>query len=150
MSVLGGSIETKIERGDGAENGVWQIQGTTETQVSFGDIISRDYTICSLSRYTGPRDQRRILIGTAGNWLHGHWSAQAGVAIYGTWVTRSVNRVEPNTNWLFMCGQNAQRSIIRANGMSIKKSEWGHQRPMDMQINKGGCCEQEASDWAVA
>jgi len=150
MSVLGGQIAAKIERGDGAENGVWQVQGTTETKVSFGDIIPRDYTICTLSRYTGPKNQKRILIGTSGNWLHGHWSSQAGVAIYGTWVTRSVNRVEPNTNWLFMCGQNAQRSIIRANGMSIKKANGGIKGQMKLQINKGGCCEKEASDWAVA
>jgi len=150
MSVLGGQVAAKIERGDGAENGVWQIQGTTETKVSFGNIIARDYTICTLSRYTGQKNQKRILIGSSGNWLHGHWSSQAGVAIYGTWVTRSVNRVEPNTNWLFMCGQNAQRSIIRANGVSIKKANGGIKGPMKLQINKGGCCEKEASDWAVA
>jgi len=152
FSDVGLETMTSLGAGAGANVGIWQMKGTRETKVGFGEILAKDYTVCTLSRYTNPEpsSQKRILVGTGGDWAHGHWFGKAGVAIYGTWVTRTVNRVDPNTDWLFMCGQNAQRSVIRANGKSVKKANGGKKGPMDMQINKGGCCEQEASDWAVA
>ena len=45
------------------------VEGSAATEFNFSEILSTDYTICTVSRYTG--DSRgRIFTGSTGDWLH--------------------------------------------------------------------------------
>ena len=66
--------------------------------ISFGAVIQNEFTVCSVTRYTGGT-KGRILNGGVSNWLHGHWWGRAGVAYYNGWKTAVRDRVSPDTNW---------------------------------------------------
>ncbi|GMH92953.1 hypothetical protein TL16_g12498 [Triparma laevis f. inornata] len=78
------------------------LSGGTSTVVNFGDVLPDGHTICSATRYSGA-SRERILQGGSSNWLHGHWSGQAGVAHFGNWLSGSSSRVTPVTDWVMMC-----------------------------------------------
>ena len=87
---------------------------TTELQYLAGDTsstvlwptgsIPTEFTICSVTRYTGG-SMGRILTGKNINWFHGHWGSRRGVAYYEEWKTNFLN-VGVLTDWLIMCGKN--------------------------------------------
>ncbi len=53
-----------------------QVRGGTSSRVVFKDAIPATFTICSVSRYTGPARGR--IISADGNWMHGHDRGQVG------------------------------------------------------------------------
>ena len=58
---------------------VTALEGTTEDSIDFGDIIKNEFTICSVTRYTGSANQELILRGDGGDgkrWLHGQWNGK--------------------------------------------------------------------------
>merc|ERR1711879_790462 len=156
MMVLQGSddLEVMNKKGYGAAVKIKALSGSSKTQVTFGRILAQDYTICSISRYTGEK-RARVLMGSRGtpvsqkgNWLHGHWAGRVGVARYEDWGTYrfSLKDVE-RTEWLVMCGQNVNtRNIIRANGRNVIAQEAGD-GPWHISINTGD--RDDTSDWAL-
>ena len=64
-------------------------------------------------------------------------------------VGASGNNLSPNTNWLALCGQNAQPFKFYVNGKSKGTSRGGTGNG-HLRVNWGGCCNGETSHWAVA
>ena len=91
------------------------VSGGTDSTFDFGNVVKGNFTVISLTRYTGGRKER-ILQGNS-NWLHGHWRNNAGVAHYDGWKTPEHN--DPGSEgWLCYVGQNGGECIHRANGVS--------------------------------
>ena len=139
-----GSLSRKVEEGHGAKEPVAFLQGDAAAGFDFGRIMKPDFTICSVTRYTGGAMQR-ILQHHSPNFLHGHWGERVGVAYYGGWV---VDQDESSvTDWLVMCGNSAgvaykgkERKNIGRNGV-VKTGGDVH-----LYINNGF---EEFSDFAV-
>ena len=97
------------ESGNGSPWFVTALQGGTSSVIRFGPgrIIESEFTICSVTRYTGGL-KRRILDGGEENWLHGHHTGHVGVAHYSGWKTSPQGLNDsPDTDWVVMCGTNA-------------------------------------------
>ena len=57
--------------------------------------------------------------------------------------------MSPNTNWVAICGQNAAPNLVLVNGIN-KGTSNGGAGGRSLQINVGGCCASETSEWGVA
>jgi len=146
-SVTAGSVNVRVESGNGASKDVRTLYGGTDAKMDFGTILLEEWTLCTLSRYTGD-NKNRIITTNPVNFLHGHHGRRRGVAYYMGWVTPTANR-GTDTDWLVMCGtNNGMRSYV--DGINIANGD--RQGAIDtqninIQIN-GYATEQ--SDWAVA
>ena len=148
-AVLVGNGLTKVrEAGHGTIEAVTALEGTTADTIDFGDVIKTEFTICSVTRYTGDA-KGRILNGEGRNWLHGHHKGNAGVAYYDKSITADRNNVEPNTNWVVMCGTNAGSQLKLVNGVD-KGTLDGGQGGVELFVNGGGVSENQKSDFAIA
>jgi hypothetical protein len=150
----GGGFTAVTEGGHGAVNEVTSLHGTREdSSIRFGRVIQSTFSICSVTRYTSSdqNNQKRILNGGGGSWYHGHWNSRAGVAYYGpSHSTSSQNQLEAKTDWLVMCGSNADGDGfggMLANGVEVRR---GSQGQRDLYINAGSYMPREASDFALA
>ena len=57
-TLSGSGLTTLLESGHGASGVVRSLSGTTSSQISFGDVIKEQFTVCSATRYTGGANQR--------------------------------------------------------------------------------------------
>ena len=104
-AISGGTITKGSASGNGATSSVAYIAGSTDSTLTWpSGSIPANFTICSVTRYTGGTS-RRILNGTS-NWLHGHWNGLRGVCHYDGWKTNPVG-VGTLNNWLVCCGKNS-------------------------------------------
>ena len=129
------------------------LKGTTSGTVTFGtNIISTQFTICSVTRYTGST-YGVILNGNSGHWFHGHFeedgTQKTGTAYYNSWRTSGTTYVSPVTNWVAMCGTNAGSQLILVNGVSVGVKSGGS-GDQTLGINVGSDMPAKASDFAVA
>ena len=93
--------------GNGATASVPYISGTPDTTITWpSGSIPSTFTICSITRYTGASNRDRILEGTTGDWLHGHYGGSVAFVAYGSSQIK-VNNPKTATNWLVMCGGNS-------------------------------------------
>ncbi len=134
----------------GKRGNVCSVRGMTMSKVVFGaKTIPALFTICSVSRYNG--GARRRILDSEGNWLHGHWEGQIGVAYYEGWKTNHWTQIPtPPTDWLVFCGQNSSPSTFLANGVSVGNGVGGGSGSRTFGINSVGAGSSEMSDWAVA
>ena len=116
LSGTGFTISNK--NGNGSLSNVIALEGTTSSSISFGDIVKNQFTICSITRYTGDTNQSRILTDPNG-WTHGHHDVGAGVAYYGGWFTTKQDNVSSDTNWVVMCATNAASNLKLVNGINV-------------------------------
>ena len=124
------------------------LSGTTSSAIAFGAVIKSEFTVCSVTRYTGGT-KGRILVGSPANWLHGHYYGHAGVAWYvDGWKTADQNNVSPDTNWVVMCGSNAGSQLKLVNGVDVGTAAGGT-GDQSLFIN-AGAHRQESSDFAIA
>jgi len=150
-----GTVTYGTGSGNGAAASVPYISGTTATTMLWpSGSIPTNFTICSITRYSGST-YRRILNttgytnGVGNNWLHGHWDGLRGVAYYEGWKTSSEATVGTQTDWLVMCGNNGNpipNNIFVdsvAKGTATGGAGGG---TYNMSINTGYYSEQ--SDWA--
>jgi len=152
-TVVGGTVEVKAESGYGANQPVRALYGNTASKVDFGLALpGNEWTLCTLSRYTGATKGR--IIQGSGNFLHGHWMARRGVAHYDSWVTTYENRGVVD-DWLVMCGTNkGQRAYV--DGVNVATADRnGASGNKYLGINYAKdmtCCANDAdvTDWAVA
>ena len=114
---ISGNITISNSSGNGALNPVYSLQGGTTSTMLWPTEFTGDFTICSMTRYTGSSNRQRILTSSINNWLHGHWGysgAHRGVGLHGgTWVTYVSSR-GTLTDWLVMCGQNSASNSTAA------------------------------------
>ena len=137
--------------GHGAANEVLALTGNTSSVISFGPVIKTEFTVCSVTRYTGGA-KGRILNGGPKNWLHGHWADNAGVAFYEGWKTAEEGDVSPDTNWVVMCGTNAGSQLTLVNGAEVGTATGG-EGDVSLFVNDVTNAVQygeEKSDFAIA
>ena len=140
-----GSVKTVISTGHGATGAMWAVQGATSSSYTFGDILTSQYTICSITRYTGG-SRNRILTGSRANWLHGHWNGGAGIAHYDGWVGASSNQMKNKDDWVIMCGTS---NAVLLHGKKVGTRGSNVAGNQNVVIN-AGAQSGEKSDWAVA
>lgn len=132
------------------------LYGSTSTSVTWPVwSIPVDFTICTISRYSGG-NQKRIFDASGENWLHGHWNGHRGVAHYRAWITSSSTPNPPNIgtyDWVLMCTQNGADRLVYVNGYNV----WNGQTTPFNQRNGGyrltinnGNQGNEHSDFGVA
>lgn len=140
-----GSVEVKVsdQSTHGASLPVKYITGSTTQAFRFGTILNSNFTICSITRYTGTI-MGRLLRGTDTNFLHGHWNGYSGVAYYSAWATNP-RRNKNSQNWIVLCG-GIQSSFLLETGNLIS----GGLQVQGLGVNVGGCCwMDEPSQWAI-
>ena len=126
---ISGTITISNSSGNGALNPVYSLQGGTSSTMQWPTILTGDFTICSMTRYTGSSNRKRILTSSINNdWFHGHHGHNGGLrgcALYNGWRTTYTSSRGILTDWLVMCGQNSASSStaapnnIIADGMNI-------------------------------
>merc|ERR1712194_696251 len=79
-ALSGSGLVKSRSAGHGATSEVLALAGNTSSAIAFGAVIKSEFTVCSVTRYTGGA-KGRILQGST-NWLHGHRRGAAGVAHY--------------------------------------------------------------------
>lgn len=80
--LTGGTVNTGTVGGNGAQIQVPFVGGSENTTIQWPmSSIPANFTICSITRYTGNDLHNRIL-ACPGNWLHGHWNSQPGATYY--------------------------------------------------------------------
>ena len=146
-----GYMSEVSQSGHGADSVVRALHGTTSDSIIFGDIIKTQFTICSVTRYTGGVSERILTSGEADrNWLHGHWLGKAGIAFYESWkTTMDVTNVDPITDWVVMCGTNAGSQLTLVNGAN-KGTATGGQGGVKLVVNSGRVAPTQNSDFAIA
>jgi len=147
-TLSGSGLAELRSAGHGATSEVLALSGTTSSVIAFGAVIQSEFTVCSVTRYTGGA-KGRILNGVGANWLHGHWSGRAGVAYYEGWKTSSRGSVSPNTDWLVMCGTNAGSQLKLLNGADVGTAAGGT-GGVSLFVNGGSYGITETSDFAIA
>ena len=115
---ISGSIVINNSSGNGALIPVYSLQGGTLSTMLWSTTLTGDFTICSMTRYTGTSNRQRILSilsGGSSGWFHGHHNTKRGVAYYNSaWRTSSTASRGTVSDWLVMCGQNSASSSTAA------------------------------------
>jgi hypothetical protein len=155
-----GKIEFVTEVGHGSVIPVSSMNGGISSTLLWPFINSPNFTICSLSRYTGKFNRGRILGGTFQteqcDFFHGHFGGKFGVAYYGGWTAQSRYGIEGSaTDWLVMCGQNGDDVLspdnVLANGKPVGTQKSGSYRPYcRFGVNYVSVGTLEPSEWAIA
>lgn len=87
----GGNVKVSTKKGHGAAKPIRYIHGDTAAAFMFGKVIWKQWSMCSISRYTGSRQKRLLVAERAMHgaifWAHGHYNGNTGVAHYGKWVS---------------------------------------------------------------
>jgi hypothetical protein len=113
-AVITGNITKNISSGNGAIGNVSSILGTTNTTIEFpNNSIPEKFTICSITRYTGAVNNKRILTAKnatpTNDWIHGHKSGQKGVVYYNEFKTNNspdIKLAGELTDWVITCAKN--------------------------------------------
>ena len=102
---ISGTITINNSSGNGALNPVYSLQGGTSSTMLWPTALAGDFTICSMTRYTGSSYRDRILSTltySTCSWFHGHFNSNRGVAFNnGAYRTSSTSR-GTLTDWLVM------------------------------------------------
>ena len=80
-----------LSNGNGATSSITLITGSTTSSISF-TTIQPSFTICSITRYTGSTNNKRILCSQSSNVLIGHHEGKSGVVFNNDeWKTLNAN-----------------------------------------------------------
>ena len=92
-----------------------------------GDLLQgrRSELVHGVLGHTVHRGRQEGDPGGQGDWLHGHWSGNAGVACYPGWKTTHLGNVSPDTDWVVMCGTNAGSQLKLVNGVDVGTATGG-------------------------
>ena len=161
--VTGGCVKVATAKGYLAQKPIRFIQGSASSLYKFGPIIHADFSICSISRYTGkssPDYDRSsplysikygtvLTSGRQSDWYHGHTKKWSGMATYGrtlrgypqTWRRTPVSPAQgfkrEDQDWTIMCSTNkAARTYIWGNPQSAM-NPGGYGGVESLQINYG-------------
>ena len=113
-AVITGNITKNIGSGNGATGNITSIIGTTNTTIEFpNNSIPEKFTICSITRYTGTTNNKRILTAKnatpSNDWIHGHKSGERGVVYYNEYKTNNSPNIKiagELTDWVITCAKN--------------------------------------------
>jgi hypothetical protein len=109
-AVITGPIIKASAGGFGATNNVDYISGNTSTVVEWApNSIPYNCTICSITRYTGNTNNKRILTAKdatpSNDWIHGHQSGKRGIVLHNSEYMVDNNIQIPGTanDWVVTC-----------------------------------------------
>lgn len=112
-AIITGPIIKASANGFGAKNNINYISGNTNTVIEWGpNSIPFNYTICSITRYTGNTNNKRILTARnatpSNDWIHGHQSGKRGVVYYNNeYKTDNNLQIAGDINdWVITCATN--------------------------------------------
>ena len=123
-AITSGNINKSTAAGFGANGTVKSILGTTSSYIEWNaNSIPEKFTICSITRYTGNDNNKRILTArnatVANDWIHGHKNGKRGVVYYTEYKTNSnpeLNLTGNTTDWVVTCAKN---DVITPNNIYI-------------------------------
>lgn len=141
--VVSQKADASLELGHGAEN-VRFLRGDEKTRVDFGQILERNSTVCSVTRYTG-EPYGRILQGSEFDWLQGQHDKKTGVACAAQETPKNLSLED----WVVVCASSDSEVDALVNGQNV--SQKGCENIMAKQhlvINHGKMW-QEVSSWGV-
>ena len=127
--------------GNGANATIAYLAGTTSSRMFWpAGSVPSTFTIASLTRYSGGSNGR-ILETVNGNWLHGHWSGQAGVCYYEGWKAVNYTGSSLNlNNWIICVGTNntsiAMPNNIIVNGVGVANQANGGSGSYQLTVNQ--------------
>ena len=120
-----GVTQSVATSGNGATGSITYLSGNTQARVIWpANSIASTFTICSITRYSGP-SKGRILNASGINWLHGHWSNNKNAVYYQGWMAGGTN--SSVMDWAVVCGKNngtAPNNVL-ANGVPVGTSSGG-------------------------
>jgi len=142
------SVNFNRSPGNGANGNLAYLYGNTSSTINWPNgSIPSTFTIASMTRYTGGANNR-ILVGTANNWLHGHWGNQTGLCHYDGW--KAYPGIPNVTNWCVCVGTNngnvAMPNNIISNNSAIGNIANGGSSNNTLTIGSGWT--GELSNWA--
>jgi len=114
-AVITGPITKNVSIGNGATGNITSILGNINTTIEWpNNSIPEKYTICSITRYTSPVNNKRILTAKdatpMNDWIHGHKSGKRGVVYYNNEFKTNNNndfRIAGElTDWVITCSKN--------------------------------------------
>jgi len=159
-AIITGQILKNNNSGFGAVNNVKSISGTINTTIEWGqNSIPTNYTICSITRYTGNINNKRILTAKdaspSNDWVHGHQSSKRGVVYYNNeYKTDNSLTISGNINdWVVTCatsgGEVPTNILINGAPSGIKIGGVGG---LKLSINKidNSSIINEVSDFALS
>lgn len=147
-TIVSGFTIVRFRAGEKATGAVRYLEGNARSQYTFGDVLAPIFTLCSVTRYAG-NARGRILQSTAGDFLHGHWNGEVGLAHYDRWVTPDTGMMtQGSQEWVIVCGTNGA-PLVLVNGKNVGTGSSPGGGTRSLTINVGGCCGAERSDWAV-
>ena len=145
-AVITGNITKNNINGNGAIGNIKSILGTVNTYIEWpNNSIPEKFTICSITRYIGVTNNKRILTARdatpTNDWIHGHKSGQKGVVYYNdefkTISSPNMRISGELTDWVITCSKNdgTPPNNIYINGISsgIKS---GGKGGLKLSINK--------------
>jgi hypothetical protein len=148
--VKGGNVKTEFHTGNGATGVIRTLAGDQNAKFNFGDILPAEWTLCTLSRYTG-NNRKRIIMGK-GNFAHGHYGDKRGVAYYDQWLLQ--NSRGTKKDWLIMCGtNNGESAYVDGQQLTTLANRNGQSAYKQVGINyapSGSSGIYQRSNWAVA
>ena len=146
-----GYVHRTIEAGNGADRAVTTLKAGTSGSFSFGKVLPRTHSVCSVTRYSGKKQFRILQVAEPHNWLHGHHKGYSGVAEYNkVWLTDS-SRHKNVRDWVVLCATNTRQRAYDSLSNSPKNvaKRAGAQLdggPHEITINKGN---RDKGDWQV-
>jgi hypothetical protein len=106
--------------------------------------ISEKFTICSITRYTGTNNNKRILTArdakASNDWIHGHKDGKRGIVYYNEFKTNNSPGLNLNgniTDWVVTCAKNDNNipNNVYINGVPSGVKPGG-QGNLKLSINK--------------
>lgn len=135
----------------GAGGSVSYVKGSGSSAVAFTSVNSGDFTVCVVARFIDS-SWGRIIQGTNGNWLMGHYFGWTGTLYTNGW--RNNDGAPGTTNndyrWLSMCTTSVGSTAINGQLYSVNAAGVV---PGLVMINDGGCAgcnsNKDVGDFAV-
>jgi hypothetical protein len=151
-TATGGGVVTKsLAAGFGALSQVYALSGDTTANLTWpSGAVSSNFTICSISRFTGGVNKLVIQGSSIGNFAHGHTTATRGDVYYNTYLNSGP--FEGNlTDWLVCCAKNnstAPNNVLIDGVPRGTNSNSGTGGSGFLSINNSG--QGQYSNWAIS
>jgi hypothetical protein len=153
-NAVGVGVSSGNGSGNGATASIPYLYGNTSSTITWpSGSVPTNFTICSITRYTGGINSRIFTGYESGfNWLHGHWSGNRGPTFYGAYFMSNNTSVGNLTDWLVCCGKNGSTSPnnILLDGVPSGIANGGSGGGTLTINNNTGGVSSEISDWAFS
>ena len=107
-ATISGKFDIKNDK-IGENKNLSYLQGTTNTVINFPlGSLPQNYTVCVMTKYSNPNNNRRRILTASYNWLLGHWEYRSnGVMHNHNWKYYDYDNNGGNnsTDWVISCAK---------------------------------------------